>query len=270
MWPMWEEKAFARKVTESTVNRERRVAAAIESANGNVHAVAACWYHQLRPSTVSSYLYTVRRLMPELKQDVKLLNLLDTVKQEAGVLTLNRAVPISPTEVVRVMCTTEADMAMTVLLMWLSASRLQDLRRVAQVSAVTNGVLLQWNTLKGDRYGNRAMVKFIFIPPKLMPGVMAAAKNPVPYPEVLRAMKRTNPDLTVHSCRRGAASELSKRGHPLEQIALLTGHSRGQDNLVGVRRYVEPTVGMPEAQTQMRLSKVLWETLTEVRRDMIS
>jgi integrase len=117
-------------------------------------------------------------------------------------------------------------------------------------------VFQQWNQWKSDRYGRRAFGKYVDIPMILWPAMMTPI---VPYREALQCLKRIQPDLSVHSVRRGAATVLANNGYSMEEIGMLTGHTPTREAGVNVRRYVDPSLAQPEALTQRAMSRLLWQ-----------
>jgi len=144
----------------------------------------------------------------------------------------------------------------TVTLMLLSASRHMDILKVIRFQHYQKAiVLLQWGNFKSDRYGMRAVAKFIEIPRQYLE--VLAITELATYREVYNALKKVDPTLSVHSIRRAAATHLAEAGFSMDEIQLLTGHTPTADPHLAVRQYIDPSPNQTESKLQIKMSRVL-------------
>jgi len=74
-----------------------------------------------------------------------------------------------------------------------------------------------------------------------------------PSRRILRALKRIDPKLSLHSVRRGVATTLANHGISMLRIRNFLGHSQ----LTSTRLYVQPTPTQREARQTLHLSTLL-------------
>jgi hypothetical protein len=113
---------------------------------------------------------------------------------------------------------------------------------------------MTWAWQKSDLRAKRFLCKFVVHP--------ACQNTWATYDQIYRALKKTHPDLTVHSIRRGALTFLASQGYSHAEIGLLSLHTPQSDESLGVRRYIDPDVAQPEAQKQLQMSMCLWQAIS--------
>lgn len=244
-----------RKVTGTT----RRHAQTVEQVKrqyataGNAIGLVQIWTENYRPSTAYHYACILRRMHPEIRASIE--PQVTALRQEAGVLNVRRALA-APPEVIRQGMQKKDLVAAIIYLMWISASRHRDLEIVREWSWENAQVLrLRWDRMKSDRFGQRAPVKYIHIHKEWKK--LLSTKAVVNYRTISSRLKKIDPTLTVHSVRRGACTQLAQMGMSMEDIALLSAHSQGMLNQMGVRRYVDPSMSQPEGKKQVQMSQLL-------------
>jgi len=207
----------------------------------------------LKPNVVISYTGTHLAMRPEMKSK-EVMTYLDALRQEGGVRHSSRAIPARPAQVKFLLSQpTAVDVRSTISFLWRSASRHGDLPRVHDVKHWPDQVQeFQWGAFKSDRYGVRAVSKFIPRDPRWN-------LEPCSYKKMLQTIQRYYPELTSHSLRRGAVTYLSSRGYSMKEIRLLTAHTPTEDPDLAVRRYVNPSPNQPESKLQLNMSRVLLE-----------
>lgn len=228
-----------------------RVGRELDLSGGNAKGLAQLWYERKAPSTAAHYIRTLSAMRPDLRSEMQVT--LTEARKEATVLAAKRAKAASPRDVKRIM-EGNPTIAVTVLAMWVSASRHADLLQITRMTKFPLTVMVQWSRMKSDRFGQRAVTKCLYWD-------QPWPKEWAPYRSVLNGIKKTCPELTVHSLRRGAVSWLSQQGHSFSEIAALTAHTPSADPNVAVRRYADPHPSQPEAQTQRSMSKALWDSV---------
>ena len=222
---------------------------------GSAPTLVRLWERTLAPSTTVSYTNVLLGLRPELREELK--THVDRVRQLAGNRPGKQAIPITVADLTRVVQTWPPAALRTLLVLFLSACRHGDLKKLTIFREVDKGVWhMKWNTQKSDRYGQRRISKFIEVHPRLR-GLVRQALPWTPYRELLRRLKDINPQLTVHSLRRGAATLLASYGFSMSEIGVMTGHAPTADPSLAVRRYVDPHFSQPESQLQRRQSLAL-------------
>ena len=144
--------------------------------------------------------------------------------------------------------------------MWVTASRWADLASAHITHRWTTGdtVILRvsFPQFKSDLFGTRMVTKTIEVPNNMEHRIVQALRNhaSVKYSQMLETMHSQY--LTCHSVRRGAVTYLAQQGVPAEQVIVLTGHARPNEN-IAIRRYTEATPLATEAMIQRRLTRIL-------------
>jgi hypothetical protein len=227
---------------------------------GDPETLVGLWDLNLKASTALNYTNILIHQHPELK-NTQVSIMRDRFRQEAGVLTARRALAISPHEMKHIMNRSNPEMFQMMVLLWISGSRTADFeRRVVKWTMHENCVQIEWANMKSDRYGQRAVSKFIAVPPCLASDWENGPRL-VTW-KALHSHLRTHGSLcTPHSFRRGAATHLAELGYPMDHIGTLTGHTPTADPHLGVRRYISPTPNQPEAQKQLEMSTALWNAI---------
>jgi hypothetical protein len=251
-------------VTTRTIQRRDQITQDLMRVRNNAVALVMAWREVYAPSTVQTYVGTLLQLYPEWRGHETFMRVVRRVRQDGGVMRCARAIPMTPSHVRQVVTKCPREVVSTVLWMWLTASRYADLHVVWAWRVVAEHphyviVELKWNVWKSDRTGMRAFGKFIDVHNTVRRCMQQAL---VPYRDVLRWMKVVEPHLTVHSVRRGAATELANAGCDMEQIGLMTGHTPQKEQGVNVRRYVDAHWSQPEARAQRHMSRLLSEVVT--------
>jgi hypothetical protein len=90
---------------------------------------------------------------------------------------------------------------------------------------------------------------------QLLRALQSAQRGRTTYAQLRQSLSDTQ--LSAHSFRRGAATALAGAGYSMEEISLLTLHSRPRDPGANVRRYVEEHPSQPEPRLQMAMSSAL-------------
>jgi hypothetical protein len=203
------------------------------------------------------YTNVLRSLFPETRDLLK--KQVGVLKQESGILNVRRAKVAEPWMVKKAVEPRDGVSA-TIFLMWVSVSRHKDLLNVREKEWITPNLLrMRWGVMKSDRFGQRAPVKYLYIP-EVWTEILQKQKIS-DYLSVARRLKGVEDLLTVHSIRRGASTALANLGYAMEQLPLLTAHSMGEKNGVGVRRYVDPSPQQPEGRLQQEMSMALYQII---------
>jgi hypothetical protein len=217
----------------------------------NLEALLAQWDTQVKPSTAILWTRVLFQLRPDLRNAVGR-RMLTVWEREAAVVT-RRAKPIVPLQIQQAVRTSDATIARTIQFLWTSACRHADLGR-AEIQTVAPGIhQMKWAWQKSDIRARRFLCKFVLLP--TLPEAWAT------YDQVYRTLKRTHPDLTVHSIRRGALTLLATLGYSHAEIGLLSLHTPQSDESLGVRRYIDPNISQPEARKQLEMSTKLWRAI---------
>jgi len=114
---------------------------------------------------------------------------------------------------------------------------------------------LQWASFKSDRYGERAVAKFVEVPQKF--SHLWKPFQVATYRQLYNELKKVDKSLSVHSLRRAAVTHLAEAGFSYPQILLLTGHTPTADASLAVRRYADPSPNQPESRLQILMSRAL-------------
>jgi len=223
--------------------------------HGTVLGLIRMWETTMAPSSAKGHVSTLLKQHPELKTR-EILDAQDRIRQSATVMNSKRAIPITPGMFKRLMKEAPPRVAHTALMMLISACRHMDLLRVIHFRAFQKGiVLLQWSNFKSDRYGERAVAKFIELPERYRH--LSQMFDLATYKEVYKELKKVDKNLTVHSLRRAAAFYLAQAGFSMAEIQALTAHTPTEDACKAVRRYVDPSPTQPESLLQIKMSRVL-------------
>lgn len=207
------------------------------------------------PSTAAVYAQTAIHLFPWLRPLWRDSN--DWLRQNAGRQRRRQATLATPSDIRRLVETLPSPMGSVVLLLWTSASRFGDIQhmRIANTLRTSSTSIFQvaMDTHKSDRYGRRRLTKWLEVPRSLEPRIFEGVHSTMSYGSTLRALQRVQPNLTMHSFRRGAATLLASRWEHSE-ISELTGHSTGMPTS-SVFLYVEESHRQrrPSRQREMSL-----------------
>jgi len=242
-------------VSKGHRDRRARLQAQLSACDHNLPKLLRFFERNYHPSTAKGYAATVIASNPHLVTKT-VRDAQDRLRQKAPLLLSKRARPITPSEFQKLLSKAPLGVQVTVILMLLSASRHVDLYKVIRFQYFQRAVLmLQWANQKSDRYGMRAIAKFIHIPRQYENLVLNVGL--ATYREVYNHLKKIDPSLTVHSIRRAAATYLANAGFSMAEIQLLTGHTPTADPNLAVRQYVDPTPQQPESKLQIRMSETL-------------
>lgn len=252
-------------VTKGTEERRRRILRDLKSVGNNALALMRAWDLTLKPNVVISYTNTLLSLKPEFKSDRKVTVYLDALRQKGGIRKSCRAIPMSICQMKKLMTQSlPVDVKKTIWSMWISASRHVDLLKIDNQVWWQKGVC-QWlmGTFKSDRYGLRAVSKFLtVIDRETRLWMRISPFRWATYRTVLYHLKKFDGDLTVHSVRRGAVTALANMGYSMKEIELMTAHTPTDDKHLAVRRYIDPTPNQPESKLQLRMSADLGKAAT--------
>eukprot|EP00760_Papus_ankaliazontas_P013789 PhM_4_TR15898/c2_g1_i1/m.71902 len=237
----------------TTLRRHGQIKRELLLANDDATALAQMWYERLKPSTAVTYIRTLKAIRPDLVSPV-INDVLVRARKEAPVIVANRAKAATPQETAS-LCRRGHLEAVTVRAMWVTASRHADLGRIVQATLYPeNTVMLQWGTMKSDRFGQRGVTKCVYWKGQ-WPRKWAS------YTAVMKYCRSLNPELSAHSFRRGAVCFLAARGYSFHEIAALTAHTPTEDPCLAVRRYADPHPAQQESRAQRAMSQALQEAL---------
>jgi len=243
-------------VTKGTRSKRVRIQGQLASHSNNPLSLIRMWEKNYAPSTAKGYTSTLLGMNPEFKSQRKVLDAQDRIKQKAPLIIAKRARPITPKEFQLLFSSAPLRVSLTAMMMLLSASRHMDLLKVIRYRHFIHAVvMLQWANMKSDRYGVRAVSKFIEIPKHYLQHVQSL--EIATYREVYYELKKVAKDLSVHSIRRSAATNLAEAGFSNAEIQSLTGHTPTADPHLAVRQYIDPSPNQPESQLQIRMSQAL-------------
>jgi len=245
-------------VSKGHRNRRERLQAHLNAYLQNLPGLLRFYERNYSPGTAKGYASTLIKQNPHLVTQV-VRDAQDRLRQKAPLLQSKRARPITPEEFLRLLSRAPLGVRVTAVTMLLSASRHMDLYKVIRFKMFQRAILLlQWANQKSDRYGMRAIAKFIYIPSQYENLVINVGI--CTYRELYNELKKIDPALTVHSIRRSAATYLAEAGFSMAHIQLLTGHTPSADPHLAVRQYVDPSPNQPESQLQIRMSRTLART----------
>ena len=256
----YEQEAEAKKgqnVSKAHQDRRARLEVQLAQVKDKPATLIRLWEDTVAPGVAVSYAGTLLKLRPELNTPM-VRDAVDRIRQQASVLHCHRAVRITSEQLNHALRTATPSVARTLILMWVSASRHADLLRLYNTNTenLFRGILLlQWAHFKSDRYGKRAVHKFIFIPQRLRH--LFQEWTLASYYQVYKHLKTISKDLSVHSLRRAGATLLGEAGYTDQEIGMMTGHTPTSDPHLAVRRYKDPTLQQPESQLQLGMSKRL-------------
>lgn len=243
-------------VTKGTRSKRARIQGQLASHSNNPLSLIRMWEKNYAPSTAKGYTSTLLGMNPEFKTQRKVLDAQDRIKQKAPLIIAKRARPITPIEFQHLLSRAPLRVSLTAIMMLLSASRHMDLLKVAKYRHFVHAiVMLQWANMKSDRYGVRAVSKFIEIPEHYLQHIQRLEL--ATYREVYCELKKVAKDLSVHSIRRSAATNLAEAGFSNAEIQSLTGHTPTADPHLAVRQYIDPSPNQPESRLQIRMSRAL-------------
>jgi len=209
-----------------------------------------------RPSTARFYADTLAHLLPgEFTKESVPWRILRVLHKEAGVLSTVRATPFTPRELTTILPKLPQDIRNITYFLWITACRHRDLCMAdfARLSPTT--VRLRWNVWKSDPQGKRAFHKFIFCPTEHQ------LAHPIPSLKQLNNHLKRCSGKTSYSLRRGAITALADMGFSFREIQEFTGHTPTADPHLAVRRYHDPSPNQPEGSAQLRMSKLLAQSL---------
>eukprot|EP00760_Papus_ankaliazontas_P020022 PhM_4_TR18093/c1_g1_i2/m.49222 len=214
---------------------------------GDARGLAQLYYENFRPSTTLTYLQALAAQRPYLREEMK--DVMTNARKEATVLASRRALAVTP-ELLQKAMSRCPEAGTTLAAMWVSASRHADLAKIQRARRINGVMMLQWGSFKSDRFGQRAVTKFI------------AWDRPWPttwasYRLTVKALKQADPSLSAHSVRRGAVTWLSQQGYSHAEIGALTGHTPTSDPHLAIRRYADPHPSQPESRSQLAMSSAL-------------
>ena len=255
---------------EGTHRRRLRIQQELEEAGYDAIALIGSWVARLKPSTVTTYVAVLRRLVnPEQLPTIELA--LRGARKRSPLQCLKRALPMTLDIWIRAVTDTRQldRAALTAIFLWATASRHGDLKAISLKSW---GQRDDWTLLeasfgahKSDIFGQRAVVKWLWWPTRHLQALRTVEQRWATYKEVWRWIKTIDGRLTPHSLRRGAATTLSTHGFAMKDIEKITGHTPSADPELAVRRYVDPHPSQPEALLCARMSAILaspiWEML---------
>jgi hypothetical protein len=157
----------------------------------------------------------------------------------------------------------------TVLLLWLLAARHGDLQYMHAKAHSEDVLEIRMFGGKSDIFSLHRESKWVRTTAgwgRIFTEMLAKQKWQV-YAEILKALKRLQPNLSVHSIRRGAISALATRWSP-HQIALLSGHANPQQRL-GSLKYIEMKPSQTQPKLVLEMSDFLWEEVRTATSDKV-
>ena len=244
-------------VSQSHRDRRTRLQLQLDQVRGKATTLIRLWEDTVAPGVAVSYAGTLLKMHPEISTPM-FKDAVDRIRQKASVLHCHRAIRITSEQLNEALRTAPPNVARTLILMWVSTSRHADLLRMHNTSTTNlfRGILLlQWAHFKSDRYGKRAVHKFVYLPQRFR--YLFNEWTLATYSQVYTHLKTISKDLSVHSLRRAGATLLGEAGFSDQEIGTMTGHTPTSDPHLAVRRYKDPTLQQPESQLQLTMSKTL-------------
>lgn len=243
----------------STRARRLTVLKQLAQTKGDWRRLIGAWHRSLRPSSLITYIATLKSVLGPLPQHERVL-LATALRgaQKSKSQPVNQATPATPIQLMTIVGVPYE----ICRLLFITASRFADIK------AMTMTVWRQQETtphnprrsvcqihmghFKSDVFHQRITSKFIADDPQRIRRAIRYGQQ-MPYTTFLKAVA----PLTAHSFRRGAATQLATLGHSMETIALLTLHTRKVDPGQAVRRYVSENPNQLEPRTQIMLAAQL-------------
>ena len=244
-------------VSQSHRDRRTRLQQQLYKVGGKPATLIRLWEDTVAPGVAVSYAGTLLKMRPDLNTPL-VRDAMDRIRQKASVLHCHRAIRITSEQLNEALRTATLNVARTLILMWVSASRHADLLRMHNTNTenLLRGILLlQWAHFKSDRYGKRAVHKFVYLPSRFR--YLFQDWTLATYYQVYTHLKTISKELSVHSLRRAGATLLGEAGFTDQEIGMMTGHTPTSDPHLAVRRYKDPTLQQPESLLQLKMSKTL-------------
>ena len=252
------EKEAKAVVNVSKGHRRRRelISLQFDAANSKALVLLRAWQKCMAPGSALSYAMTLAGMHPYIRTDPQVRVVLDAMRQSASLGASQRAMLITPEWVRALLATASSTVAATAWFMWLSTCRHADLQYIHQFGTAPGYLVVRWDRFKSDRYGRRAVSRFITVL-KSQEKFVKDLPRWCTYRQLLDALKKVNPKLSTYSLRRGGASFLADAGNSMPMVGLMTAHTPTADPALAVRRYVDPSASQPEAKDQLRMSRQL-------------
>ena len=252
------EKEAKAVVNVSKGHRRRRelISLQFDAANSKALVLLRAWQKCMAPGSALSYAMTLAGMHPYIRTDPQVRVVLDAMRQSASLGASRRAMLITPEWVRALLATASSTVAATAWFMWLSTCRHADLQYIHQFGTAPGYLVVRWDRFKSDRYGRRAVSRFITVL-KSQEKFVKDLPRWCTYRQLLDALKKVNPKLSTYSLRRGGASFLADAGNSMPMVGLMTAHTPTADPALAVRRYVDPSASQPEAKDQLRMSRQL-------------
>lgn len=237
-------------VTNSTVSRRntvKRLLAGAREIYPNITAVRFLLYLRqiyTNPTTALSYIGTTAFLFPRVKLDpewkdqmahaTKLANQYAPFADQARVLTF---------EIMQEMLKSWTNMAapeITVLFTWTTCSRYGDLKHMLWINDAERDIpqhsltigLVDMRGSKGDPKGTRGDQKAIILPSRFADIIKSQCvrdtKRVISAYRFKKVLVTTDPELSLHSCRRGCSQTLARYGYSKQHIQDLSLHQQGK------------------------------------------
>ena len=208
------EKEAKAVVNVSKGHRRRRelISLQFDAANSKALVLLRAWQKCMGPGSALSYAMTLAGMHPYIRTDPQVRVVLDAMRQSASLGASRRAMLITPEWVRALLATASSTVAATAWFMWLSTCRHADLQYIHQFGTAPGYLVVRWDRFKSDRYGRRAVSRFITVL-KSQEKFVKDLPRWCTYRQLLDALKKVNPELSTYSLRRGGASFLADAGN---------------------------------------------------------
>lgn len=249
---------FDLEVTNKTHQRRQRMLHIATEAirNGATPSeLIQCMHAQnMALSTKCSYAQTMQAEMPELRRDRMWNRGLSALQALAAVDPRKRATPVVAARLGTFVSSNSLVMSYaktTLLVMWVTASRLADLshmktKAILPIAPGYVAFLVSMVGSKGDRLGKKGHAKAFVVPQswaarvrQILEDFNNAKSNLAPLPPreltkvkiphantIVAQLKKISPYLGIRSIRRGASQFLKAQGVSREQVAMQTLHGQ--------------------------------------------
>ncbi|KAJ9438646.1 hypothetical protein DIPPA_02380 [Diplonema papillatum] len=182
---------------------------------------------------VNSLVSAERRVGNDLQGSIVIKDLRRALRRLGANKPAKQAVPATSAEVHAVVGrSTDGAVAMAVLVAWRSGARVGDVVRLRpqDVTFTPGGAKISWWITKSDPFHMGALSAIALSARetaelRAMAGCAREKLFPTTFGSVGRALRRENPELSCHSLRRGALTELLRGGVGLNEIRQFSGHS---------------------------------------------
>ena len=213
------------------------------------------------PSTAATYFRILCKLRPEYK-DQYYSEVAKALDQEIARTRRHRE-PTQDARLVERIKTLPPVLHASVVLQVVSASRHSDVPAM-RLKHIWRDVIADWLLLhfelplwKSDTRGTHLAAKTIPWPAAWEPSLARMWKNRPAYREVYKALEGV---CSPHDLRRWAIAKASEK-HDGSSVLQLTCHADAIKNTAHIRRYAHPSPTSEQSQTQIQVSRTIWEAL---------